>query len=205
LKPLKEYGVEYDGKGTEIIIPENIREKVKKNIASKIPSYKKKKLIGLIPSAQWPGKRWPAKQFDALSGIIAEKMDANVLIIGGKKDFFCEDIAKKYKNVYSFAGQLGMLESAAALAECNAIVSNDTGMMHVAEAVGKDVIGIMGPTSYEFGCYPYRKGSRVVELDMWCRPCSKNGQGPCIRWGRRPCLNDITPELVYSHLSEYLK
>ena len=205
LKPLKKYGTEYDGKGTEIFIPENIKEKVKKMISSRIPSYKNKKLIGFIPSAQWPGKRWPASHFDTLAGMVVEKIDANVLLLGGKKDVFCDDIAKNHKNVYSFAGQLGIIESAAALIECDAIVSNDTGMMHVAEAVEHDVIGIMGPTSNEFGCYPYREGSRVIELNMWCRPCSKNGQGPCIRWGKRPCLQDITPSLVFVQLSEYLK
>ena len=205
LKPLKKYGIEYDGKGTEIFIPENIKEKVKKILSSTILSYKKKRLIGFIPSAQWPGKRWPACHFDTLAGMVVEKMDADVLLVGGKKDIFCDEIAKKHKNVYSFTGQFGMIESAAALAECDAIVSNDTGMMHVAEAVGHDVIGIMGPTSNEFGCYPYREGSRVVELNMWCRPCSKNGQGSCIRWGKRPCLNGITPSIVFKQLAEYLK
>ena len=205
IKPLKKYGIEYDGAGTEVFIPNNIKDKVKSVLSSRIPSYRKKKLIGLVPSAQWPGKRWSSGSFDALAGMIVEKLNADVIMIGGKSDHFCADIAAKYKNVYSFAGQFSIAESAAALSECDVVIANDTGMMHVAEAVGKDVIGIMGPTSYEFGCYPFRKTSRVVELDMWCRPCSKNGQGPCIRWGQRPCLNNITPEMVFKELREYLK
>jgi lipopolysaccharide heptosyltransferase II len=204
IKPLKKYGIEYDGKGTQIVIPEDIRKKVRAKISARIPSYGRKKMIGFVPSAQWPGKRWPVRNFDTLAGMIVEKLGADVLIIGGKNDSFCADIASTHRNVYSFAGEFTTAESAAALAECTAIVANDTGMMHVAEAVGKDVIGIMGPTSFEFGCYPYRKSSRVIELDMWCRPCSKNGQGPCIRWGKRPCLNNITPEMVFKQLLEYL-
>lgn len=205
IKPLEQYGIRYDEKGTEIFIPDIIRERTKDLLIKKIPGFKKKKLIGLVPSAQWPGKRWPSIYFDKLAGMIVDKLDADVLIVGGKNDVFCAEIAKNHKRVYSFAGELDILGSAIALSECDVIVSNDTGMMHVAEAVGKDVIGIMGPTSYEFACYPYRKGSRVVELNMWCRPCSKNGQGLCIRWGKRPCLNKIKPDIVFEQLVESLK
>ncbi|MEI6092567.1 MAG: glycosyltransferase family 9 protein [bacterium] len=205
IKPLEKYGINYDGKGTEIFIPENIRTKTKDLLSKKIPDFKKKKLIGLVPSAQWPGKRWPSDYFDKLAGMIVDKLDSDVLIVGGKDDVFCSDIARKNKRVYSFAGELDVFGSAIALSECDAVVSNDTGMMHVAEAVGKDVIGIMGPTSYEFACYPYRDGSRTVELNLWCRPCSKNGQGLCIRMGKRPCLNDINPDMVFEELLEFLK
>ncbi|MFH1223073.1 MAG: glycosyltransferase family 9 protein [Pseudomonadota bacterium] len=196
IKPLKRLGVFYDGKGTEIFIPADVKERVKKAMLVKIKNFGQKKLVGFVPSAHWPGKRWSVDNFKDLAGLITKELGADIIIVGGKKDTFCADIARSYDNVHSFAGEFGIAESAAALSMCELVVANDTGMMHVAEAVEVDVVSIMGPTSYEFGCYPHRPKSRVVEIDMWCRPCSKNGQGVCIRSGKRPCLNDVTPEMV---------
>jgi heptosyltransferase-2 len=205
LKPLAKLGINYDGLGTQIFVPDNIKNKVSKMLGAKIRDMDKKILIGMVPSAQWPGKRWSSSNFKALAGMIAERFNANIIVVGGKRDSFCDEIASVDNNVHSFAGELSMIESASVLSFCDLVVSNDTGMMHVAEAVDTDVIGIMGPTSYEFGCYPYRETSRVVELDMWCRPCSKNGRGPCIKWGKRPCLNDISPDMVFDEVFDYFK
>ncbi len=205
LKPLGELGISYDGLGTKIFVPDNVIEKIRKTLESRISKVNDKLLIGMVPSAQWPGKRWPSQYFEVLASMIAEELDANIVVIGGKGDSFCEKIASVDRRVYSFAGDLSMIGSAAVLSLCDLVICNDTGMMHVAEAVGSDVIGIMGPTSYEFGCYPYRPSSRVVELDMWCRPCSKNGKGPCVRWGKRPCLNNISPDMVFEEVKDYFK
>ena len=205
LKPLFKLGISYDGLGTEIFVPEKINKKVFEQLTSIIPEMETKVLIGIVPSAQWPGKRWSVNKFKELVTMISEKIDCNIVVVGGSKDCFCDDIATVAANVYSLAGKVSMVESAVVLSLCDVVVANDTGMMHVAEAVGTDVIGIMGPTSYEFGCYPYRSTSRVVELDMWCRPCSKNGKGPCIRFGKRPCLNNITPDMVFDEVVDYFK
>ena len=205
LKPLSKFGIIYDGLGTEIFVPEKINNKVSKMLEAMIPQMETKVLIGMVPSAQWPGKRWPASKFKELTKMISEKINCNIVIIGGSNDSFCDEIAEVADNAYSLAGKISMIESAVALSLCDIVITNDTGMMHVAEAVGTDVIGIMGPTSYEFGCYPYRSTSRVVELDMCCRPCSKNGKGVCIMMGKRPCLNNITPDMVFDEVVDYFK
>jgi len=205
LKPLSKLGINYDGLGTEIFVPEKINNKVSEMLNAMVPGIGTKVLIGIVPSAQWPGKRWPVNKFKELVKMISERIDCNVVIVGGSRDSFCDDIAFMAGNAYSLAGKVSMIEAAVVLSLCDVVVANDTGMMHVAEAVGTDVIGIMGPTSYEFGCYPYRSTSRVVELDMWCRPCSKNGRGPCIIFGKRPCLNNITSDMVFDEVVDYFK
>lgn len=202
IKPLRKLGVSYDNKGTEIFLPMPALDKANKIINTHV-NQRDSKIIGLVPGAHWSGKRWPAERFKELVGLIEKKMDATVFIVGAKKDTFCNDIAMGTSRVFSFAGKLSMIESAALLSKCDVVVSNDTGMMHVAEAVGVDVIGIMGPTSREFGCYPYRPGSKVIEMKMWCRPCSKNGKGPCIRFGERPCLNGIGAGRVFETLLKW--
>lgn len=204
LEPLKKYGINYDGKGTEIFIPQNIMDKVKEYLSKKIKDLGKRPLVALAPSAHWPGKRWSAKNFKKLCGKILKEHDVEIIVLGGVNDHFCHDIAEPYSRAHSFAGKFSIAGSAAALSMCKLSICNDTGMMHVSEAVGTDTIGIMGPTSVEFGCYPYRPGSKAVELKMWCRPCSKNGSGLCIRMGKRPCLNGISPEMVYKEVADVL-
>jgi heptosyltransferase-2 len=68
--------------------------------------------------------------------------------------------------------------------------------MHVADALNIPSVLILGPTSQELGCLPFHPKSRILEHDLWCRPCSKNGQAPCIR-SRRFCLERTRPEDVY--------
>jgi ADP-heptose:LPS heptosyltransferase len=205
LEPLKKYGLLYDDKGTEIFVPKDIKDNVALKVSKIIGDINNKKLIALVPSAHWPGKRWSSNKFKDLCGLILDSFkDVNIVVLGGSKDTFCKDIVSSYNRAYSFAGILSIIESAALLSMCELSICNDTGMMHVSEAVGIDTIGIMGPTSKEFGCYPYRSGSKVVELDMWCRPCSKNGSGFCIRSGKRPCLNMISTDMVFSKVLEIL-
>jgi heptosyltransferase-2 len=202
---LEKYGLSYDGSGTEIFIPGDTKARISEAIKSAFQETKSGPLIGIVPSAQWPGKRWPSEYFKKLVGIIGQKLDVNIIVIAGRRDVsFCQDIVSENSNAVSFAGNFTIIESAAALSLCSIVVANDTGMMHVAEAVGTRVIGIMGPTSEEFGCYPYMKASSVIEKKLWCRPCSKNGSGVCIRFGKRPCLGSISPEEVFSRLKAVL-
>lgn len=204
IKPLKKLNVLYDHKGTELFIPDDIKNKINQLLQKTIPNFKlNKKIIGFVPSAHWAGKRWPYSKFDELAKLLHQDFD--IVIVGGSKDDFCNQIANKYPNVYSFAGKASLLESAYILSECNLVVANDTGMMHVAEAVGTDVITIIGPTSVEFACYPHRIKSKTVELNMWCRPCSTNGSGMCIRFGKRPCLNNISSNDVYNEVLKYFR
>ena len=76
------------------------------------------------------------------------------------------------------------------------VVANDTGMTHLTEAAGRDVVTIYGPTSRELGYYPTRPGSIAVERDLPCRPCTRMGEGRCTHPLERACLTGITPSQV---------
>jgi ADP-heptose:LPS heptosyltransferase len=91
------------------------------------------------------------------------------------------------------------------LSGARALLSNDSGLMHLAEAVGTPVVAIYGPTSRELGFGPGMELSRVVEAgSLWCRPCSKTGRW-CIRpFERRKCLRTISTNSVIAALDEVL-
>lgn len=193
IKPLNVFGIEYDFLGTEIFIDDATNKKIDKLV----DNLKNKKLIGIVPGAKWPGKRW--NKFNELAKSLSENY--NIVLIGGKSDL--NHGIKEKENIKSFIGKLSILESAALLSRCDLAITGDTGMMHVSEAVGTDVITIMGSTSSDLGFAPYREKSRVIELDMWCRPCSKNGKGFCLRKGKRPCLTKITVSDVVKLVKDY--
>jgi lipopolysaccharide heptosyltransferase II len=195
VEPLKPWGVEYDGNGPEVFVSEATRSAVEAK--GLLPGSEERHWIGFIPSAQWPGKRWPPERFrQVLERLLAETA-YGVIIFGGKSDAFCREISQGLESarVVNTQGTLSIAESAALLTRCDFVVANDTGLMHVADGLNLPSVLILGPTSKELGCLPFHPASEIVERELWCRPCSKNGQAPCIR-GKRVCLDEITPDLV---------
>jgi heptosyltransferase-2 len=87
------------------------------------------------------------------------------------------------------------METAAHIARCRVFVGNDSGLMHLAEAVGVPVVALFGPTVEAFGYYPSLAKSRTIERRLACRPCSRNGSTPCPK-GTGECLTAIKPETV---------
>lgn len=96
-------------------------------------------------------------------------------------------------------GRLDLPQLAEVLSRARLVVANDTGTMHVAEAVGRPVIAIFGPTVRQFGFAPWRPESRVVEAEVACRPCSLHGTQQCPQ-GHFKCMKLITPIMVLNEI-----
>jgi heptosyltransferase-2 len=101
--------------------------------------------------------------------------------------------------ILNAAGQFGLQHTAALLRRAAALVSGDTGVMHMATAVGTPVVALFGPTVREFGFFPYAPRAQVVELALDCRPCSSKGGARC-PLGHHRCLGDMGPDLVHQAL-----
>jgi len=195
LLPLSPLGVKYDGKGPELFISDETLRRV----ALKFPVTQTSQCkVGLIPSAQWPGKRWPLNYFRELMENMVRETPYHFILFGGPSDDFCTELAKNIPQdrLTNLQGKCSIEESGAILKSCAFVIANDTGLMHMADALKKPSILFLGPTSREMGCLPFHPKSIILEKEMWCRPCSKNGQAPCIR-GQRFCLSDITPQLAF--------
>ena len=152
--------------------------------------------VALAPSAAYFLKRWPKDYWKQL--IILNPEDKFVLL-GGPEDAFIEDIhAVAPERVINLAGKCSIQISAAVVAESKFLVSNDTGLLHVAEQLGKPAIALMGPAPFGF---PSRPATKIMEIPLSCRPCSKHGQGPCVNTFKfHQCLVDITPEMVSAEM-----
>jgi ADP-heptose:LPS heptosyltransferase len=200
IEPLNDLGVVYDGKGPEMFLDEPTRAETSRKVP--IP-WKDEWTIGVIASAQWPGKRWPLLYFRQTLERLAGDPKIRLIILGGPEDTFCDALREGLPKdrVINAQGKLSIGESAALIEQCDCVLANDTGLMHVADALGVPQVLILGPTSGELGCLPFHPQSQILEESLWCRPCSKNGQAPCIR-GRRYCLERILPERALRALAK---
>lgn len=130
--------------------------------------------FGLIPGAEYgPAKRWPAERFVETALALQKKTNCRWVIFGGAGD--CE-LAEKISRdagepVLNLAGKTSLRELAAALKICNLILTNDTGPMHLASALGAPVVAIFGSTSPELTGPVFSPRARNVRQPVPCAPC----------------------------------
>lgn len=161
--------------------------------------WKNKKYVALAPSAAYFLKRWPVSHFKQL---IQKLPDLNFVLLGGPEDRFIEELQKVApERTLNMAGKASLTVSAALVQKANVLVSNDTGLLHVGEQLGKPTVALMGPAPFGF---PSRESTKIMELPLPCRPCSKHGQGPCVNKIYHQCLVDITPDQVSAEVRNKL-
>ncbi len=190
-KPLKRWGITSfgDDKPRDWSFP--------KEVTDKFAGVINEKTVTLLPSANWAMKRWPVEHWKRLIEIMPEH---NFLILAGPKDDFCEDISSADRaRVNNLAGKANMLESCYITSISNIVISGDTGFLHSSDMFGVPTVALIGPTA--FG-YPKWENSSVLEVDLPCRPCTKDGRGVCSQSVYQRCMVDITPEDVVSSIEK---
>ena len=105
----------------------------------------------------------------------------------------------------NLAGKLNLCETAAMMDKCSVVVTNDSGLMHIAAARKRNVVAIFGPTVKEFGFFPIGTRSVVVEnTELDCRPCTHIGLPSCPK-GHFKCMNEISTEQVVTSANALLQ
>ena len=162
--------------------------------------------IGIAPGSVWQTKMWLKDYYIALIDRLADAPIAIFLIGGAADKALCEEIKQRSgnKKVINVAGDLSILESAALIQKLDLMVTNDSAPLHIANAVKTDVLAIFGPTVRRFGCYPYRERDRLLEIDLYCRPCARHGGKRCPERHFR-CMREITPQMVYDSLKAMIQ
>ncbi len=200
---LSDWNVQEDSVGPEIFISDSIHNKVDQKIEDSGVSNKKT-LVLLAPGASKVTKRWPFERYVQVANYyLREGMEVG--LIGGKQDtLLCQKMSDEIKGpVMNLTGECSLLESAAAIQRADVLVTNDTGMMHMATAVSTPVVAIFGPTSRHFGFFPYQSVSEVVEKEIKCRPCSYHGSRKCPK-GHFKCMLEIKPEEIIQTVNQML-
>ena len=163
-----------------------------------------KKYIAIGASASYPLKRWPLKYFKELISKLIKK-DCPVVLVGGANEPENTKLEHYFSGkVINAAGKFTPLESAELLRHARIVVTNDTSISHLAEAMQTPAIVFFGATVKEFGYPPFLKESTMMETKekLSCRPCSRDGRGRCSNPDNLRCLTSITPEMVLSIIPE---
>lgn len=186
LQPLQKWGYSF-----ALPKPPQLFFSAKENQAVQIQLQKNqlKDFVVLAPSAAYFLKRWPLEHWKKL---IELNPNLHFVVLAGPTDEFTAEL-NIYKNVTNLTGQTSLRESAAVVAQAQAVVANDTGLLHFAEQLGKPTIALMGPAPFGF---PSRPSTKILERNLACRPCSKHGQGPCVNSNYHECLKSISPDEV---------
>lgn len=140
----------------------------------------------------------PAKQWNGFAGLAELLQDKNIVIVGDKRDYqYGRAIADRLPYVKNLAGQTTLGEAVSIIATARAVVSNDSGLMHVAGYTGAPVIGVFGSTAPAW-TRPLGEKVRIANQQISCSPCFKR----TCRFGTYACLRQITPEMVLSLVQE---
>jgi len=129
-------------------------------------------LIGLNPGAAYgPAKRWFPERFAALGRRLAAELDAAIVVVGGpdEKGLGASIAGAIGPEVLDLSGRTSLPQLAAALARCDLIVTNDSGPMHLASAVGVPLVAVFGPTDPR-ATSPMGRHS-IVRKECPCAPC----------------------------------
>ena len=170
--------------------------------------------ISVQPQAYWvfapgaeygPAKCWPAAHYAALARSLFAAHGLPVLLLGsGKEAALCHQVSAAAPGACRvLAGQTSLVDAMALIAASRGMVSNDSGLMHVAAAFGVPQVAVFGSTSPEH-TPPLNTRARVIwlkdELGLPCMPCFER----VCRFGHTRCLTEVTPQRVEAALQAAL-
>ncbi|MDH4121040.1 MAG: lipopolysaccharide heptosyltransferase II [Deltaproteobacteria bacterium] len=159
------------------------------------------RFVALAPGAEFgPAKQWPVAHYRALAGLLASR-GWPVVVVGLPKEREAgEEITRGVQGKpagLNLCGRTRLAGMAAVLARASGVVSNDSGAMHVAAALGRPQVALFGSTNPGWTA-PLNPQAKLIHLNLPCSPCY---QRVC-PLGHTRCLSEITPQAALEALLE---
>jgi heptosyltransferase-2 len=160
--------------------------------------------ILVAPGGGRAAKRWPVERFREIVRALAEKGYTILLLGSDKERALLEEAAQGAPSArVEIAAGLDPALLPEHVARCAAALTNDSGLLHVAEACGVPVVALFGPTHPRLGFAPLRSSSIAVHTGIECSPCDLHGPERCPRSHHR-CLRDVPETRVLALVEERL-
>ena len=153
-------------------------------------------------------RRWEPEKFAELAGKLIKEKNAKILIFGGPEEKELKDnIAAQVNNQNVFVVETDNLpQSAAIMKRCNAFVTNDSSLMHIASAMKLKVIAIIGPTNPNY-IHPWKTDHQIVTLNLECAPCFIYSPRPLICFRNDvlfKCIKELNVDMVYNAVNNFI-
>lgn len=202
IKTLSSMNIKNDNKGLDYFLAKNDFK-----CLNLLPKLHRKSFISLVIGAKHKTKILPTKKLIEL----CDKINEPIVLIGGKSEIKSSiEIENYFKNsnkkskelklqlllnkktkIFNLVGKLSINQSASIIKISKKVYTHDTGMMHIAAALNKEIVSIWGSTHPTLGFYPYNSKFTVIQNDkIKCRPCSKIGHATCPIYNFR-CMNEL--------------
>ena len=198
-RAVKSLGVVNDGKGLDYFIPSGDEVDL-----SLLPVQFRQGYVAFVIGGKHYTKIFPEDKVIE----VCRKLSHPVVLLGGPED--AERGARIEQQagslVFNACGKFSVNQSASLIRQAGKVITNDTGMMHIAAAFGKTILSIWGNTLPGFGMYPYLEGKKdgaslVFEVKgLTCRPCTKIGFEKCPK-GHFRCMLDQDVEAMVKALN----
>jgi len=162
------------------------------SLLSKLQLTTDKPIIGFMPGAEYgPAKQWPARYYRKLAGQLTEN-GFQVWIFGSAKETALgESISQGQPGVINLCGKTALVDTVDLIALTQSNVTNDSGLMHIACATGRDVVAIYGSSDPAY-TPPLSDHARIIYQKLECSPCFDR---QC-RFGHTRCLTEIIPNSI---------
>ncbi len=166
-----------------------------------LPNITKHKRAAICPGAKHWNKRWVPERFaDVAKALIHDGYEVEIHGSVAESRIAEEVIRHASLPIKNYCGKYSLTELAHRLSECEVAITNDSGLMHLASAVGTRTVSVFGPTVSEFGFYPRSPLAVVVEnVGLSCRPCTTIGSDSCPK-GHFECMKGVTSEMILKSL-----
>jgi heptosyltransferase-2 len=161
-----------------------------------------RRVVGLNPSATFgPAKQWFPARYAALADRLSRSLNAAIMIFGGPSD---RDLGRRITRMMQtpaidLSGRTRLGEAMALIDRCDAFITNDSGLMHVAAALNTPLVAIFGSTN-STTTSPYSPTSRIVRVPIDCSPCMQ----PVCPLGHMNCMKRVTVEMVCNVVEDLL-
>jgi heptosyltransferase-2 len=171
-------------------------------LSIKTGEFVNEKYIVLSPSSKHFTKRLPEDRFIQL----LKGLKTKIILTGDNNQIdneVCSHLDSQFDNSLNLCGKLSFSELAGVIKGSEFVVCNDSGVLHLAEALGKKVFVFFGSTVKEFGFFPQLESTSVYEIEgLNCRPCTHIGRSECPK-GHFKCMKEIDVNQVRLKINEY--
>jgi ADP-heptose:LPS heptosyltransferase len=161
-------------------------------------------LIGIQAGSSLENRRWPARYFAELADLLVERLNARVVLFGvaGEAPLAKEirDLAARKEQIIDLTGKTDINQLIGWVDKCAYLVTNDTGTMHIAAALGTRIVGLFFAHAHPYETGPYSPGHVLFQARISCAPCSYG-----VQCNNIVCIHKIRPHHLYSMILNHQK